>query len=954
MVQSFNTGLTPEINTAPDLLSSSLKGRAVKVLTGLLIFAVISAIAYTIFQQLSTRTHRELPNNKEEELDTDKRRKEEDPVDTPSDTTTTPSIKEKKSEDEERDTTGDGASTSPKEKNEDNKDPVDTSSNTTTTPSTEEKKSEDEKTGDGTSTSTIINISVDEMEVTPAKKPDKPKTFTYSSFHSTSPPPTIVRVDPEKKLSSEAVPGKKVSKKKKPKHKKPPTRKLTTRPGRARRRYTQVDIVKNVSSLANSCSRLYSSFGTDDGYNEESLTESLTTIQRSTQRFNNFLQALPPGWEAQYPELLKQLYDLRNLICVKMGYKGSMNITNPFQRIIDFNVSEYNSKERIQAARDLIKESRFLLNMLPEKLPAYPKKVPQSNSWIGKFWELVETISEAFVAGASLFADLDYPWSCAWKVLKYEKRILQIQRFVRSKALQKSNSKPNIKKEVKMTDSISFEDMGSTATSQADFLEFILSGIEIQNENPNRFNLKYLEELRKYNSKFIPPLRAEMSSLQQRIKKSTDSDSSEGFEELEQELALLDEISDFLFTGIVIEDVCQYTVNLFRGVGSRYVQGGNLSGEAKEIYGHLKNPFTKDFLLSCFQIKSVDQVLKGAKVSQQGNSLEGHFNTNFKPHTQGNPTHVLYSIKVQNGKKEPKTVQSLGFGTPTEEENALSASIIPELRSMLRSYLRKGKKHLFILNQNTKPKTTGTGNETNRTDEILDLQEDEGAENYYAIALSKNSTFYKTGGEEKNAEEFKKNLLNQFIPEESTGDARKALRMKTGCYISQKIIDELKEKVIDFDAKSTEMLNIIHEEMFGRHDELTPDERKLMIEHFYDSLSLFLIKELDVDSFNISCKDAIDRGAGSNAQLYANLAIVNCKKEKFNFSAADQARILMIMYARALFARKRQAYAERVIPVAKMIDDNIAKREAYGRMHKRIFGKATRFIQQRPVAASAA
>src|SRR5262249_26683424 len=156
-------------------------------------------------------------------------------------------------------------------------------------------------------------------------------------------------------------------------------------------------------------------------------------------------------------------------------------------------------------------------------------------------------------------------------------------------------------------------------------------------------------------------------------------------------------------------------------------------------------------------------------------------------------------------------IKALGMGTPTIEPLWGTAVLCSEFIGFIKSYKTKGKKHLYVSNQNTIPKTDWksyllNGDETARSNLILDAQdkkEMQGA--YYAIALSKNSHFYEQKHDYAklfNAQAFKDELYRQIFVYG---------REKSGCYIPESVRSEIK----DFDKECVNMMNSIHHHLFG-------------------------------------------------------------------------------------------------------------------------------------------
>lgn len=277
-------------------------------------------------------------------------------------------------------------------------------------------------------------------------------------------------------------------------------------------------------------------------------------------------------------------------------------------------------------------------------------------------------------------------------------------------------------------------------------------------------------------------------------------------------------------------------------------------------------------------------------------------------------------------------IKALGMGSPTVEDLQSNGSLAPEFIGFGKYYKQEGLKHLFVLNQNSIPKTgivsyVINGDETKRCSLILEAQDREDLRGaIYAIALSKNSPFYYQEGkyaEINDAEAFKKELWEQVFVKP---------REESGCYIPKTIREEIPE----FENIVRDVLIPgIHTHLFEGKKVLTDEERKLFIEQFYDHLTKLILSKIEFHTFNISCKDAIDRAAASNAQLYASSVITS--NQKGEISAEHQKMIFQLMMVRALFVRKRPPRHDRVARFADGLEFMLANKEKLQNLHLVLF-----------------
>ncbi|ADI38789.1 hypothetical protein [Waddlia chondrophila] len=491
----------------------------------------------------------------------------------------------------------------------------------------------------------------------------------------------------------------------------------------------------------------------------------------------------------------------------------------------------------------------------------------------------------------------------AWKVIKYETQVLELKKHI-EKAF------PFVLQDKDLVSSRLFVGNHRDAVQR---LYDILCEVEIDTTDDSRFSQDYLGQVRSLiNEQFIPVLRKELKS---------DSENSS-----------LHQIAEIMFTHVSLEKQCFDTLALFNQMGADAL--GQLPEEVDDTV-HGEHPFVKWINTIYHRISAVPYSAKAPLFNQWANSARGQWNRNFDPYRQGNPTHHFWSLRV--GKKE---VKMLGMGTPTNEDSWSQAHMNEEFIALMKRYKTVGKKHLFINNQNLIPKTGWTaslinGDETARCKLILDKQDDEDVKGaYFAIALSKNSTFYEQKGEWKErdlAETFKGNVFEQVC---------KGKRHITGSYIPETI----RELIPEFDEKARNVIEQIHEKVFEGKENLSVEERRWFIELFYDNLVKMIIVEGDFDSVNGSCKDQIDRGAGTNAQLAANCYIVSQKDGKL--TSEQQGHVLMLMMVRALLVRKRPPLTERVERFVEGMEMSFKHVEQLKALHKTLFLK-TPFVPLR-------
>lgn len=385
----------------------------------------------------------------------------------------------------------------------------------------------------------------------------------------------------------------------------------------------------------------------------------------------------------------------------------------------------------------------------------------------------------------------------------------------------------------------------------------LLGRVEINPKDDDRFRKEYLEALRhNYFSQLIPALR----------KGSKEGDPA------------FDKICEALFTRSFFEETCDEIIHEFEKAGKQ-----------KQPKSWLER---LDTLYKAIQ--AAPRKMKVQRATDLVIGVRGHWNVRYDPFAMGNPAHALYSLKVGREGENVRNVRALAFGSPTQR-----GQITPEFRGFLRAYRAQNKKHLYISNQSLIPRSSRLigGDERKRSWAILDLDK-EFPETYFVCALAKNSPFYYQRGQfEKidDAELFKEELINQAFHVDSN---------ISGIHFPISIREKL-----NLENFSKEAIKTIHQIMFQGKERLTREERKRFIEMYYVVVTEKLIVGLEVDSFNITCKEAIDRAAEANAELYAQTAL-GAGKEKLTDD--DRKRIEVLTFSRALMVRKRAIIKSRL------------------------------------------
>lgn len=214
----------------------------------------------------------------------------------------------------------------------------------------------------------------------------------------------------------------------------------------------------------------------------------------------------------------------------------------------------------------------------------------------------------------------------------------------------------------------------------------------------------------------------------------------------------------------------------------------------------------------------------------------------------------LYSVRsklaeVQFGNQK---TTFLRMACPVVGYNA-DPQIDPIFKSMLRALKDQGKKYLYINNQSLDAKydkrAIQSTLESNRSQALHALSRDpEFSQMFHVISLAHDSAFYKKG--DLSIEAIKTELCTHLM--RGTQGYQLPYNFDAeGGKIVQKIINDVANKY------------------FPNRKDLEAHERKQFLHIAYACLTRKVIEDLKVDVANITCKDGVDRAAGSAVNLFA-------------------------------------------------------------------------------------
>lgn len=379
-------------------------------------------------------------------------------------------------------------------------------------------------------------------------------------------------------------------------------------------------------------------------------------------------------------------------------------------------------------------------------------------------------------------------------------------------------------------------------------------------------------------------------------------------------------ISEILFTEMNLDDAAQSMLKKFIGWGA------SLTGlKAFDLEEGSNTSLVSGFDTAWRCLQAVPLSAKRPPLHQIASSMRGRWNVDFDPIRQGNLPHVLGKIRIVSA-SEVREVKALALGSPTIEGTLAYATLSPEFKGWMASYQSEGKSHLFVLNQNQIPSWRILGEvETDRIGAVTRFAEETVPDALYVCVLSKNSPFYFQSGEFAalfSAQEFKSQFLQQLfnLPKSQTGNS---------------FSTNLLKKIPGLEPWTESMIDALHQSLFSNQVSLSKEERLLFIDAAHSLLILFLIKELGVSSFNISCKDAIDRAVVSIAHLLALISLLSNQNRDLEF----RRKFFMVVFARALMVRKRPIFFDRLERIISSVQGFESKSECLIQSARSLLGE---------------
>ncbi len=377
------------------------------------------------------------------------------------------------------------------------------------------------------------------------------------------------------------------------------------------------------------------------------------------------------------------------------------------------------------------------------------------------------------------------------------------------------------------------------------------------------------------------------------------------------EVDLLQAVCFFRLTENHIYSFCENTVNMVikegyeqMEIAKKVLSERNLKDEADskaEAYNSLAVDWKRQFQA----IDAAPGRLKAERLAVEKGKLQGTLNFNFDPHRQGNVPFVLYDFPLQGlREKAVKSLRCLRFGTPTIEEMSLikSAYINPEFIGYVQFLQNTRQSHVYFSLQNDQSKWIG--NEKGRSSAIKELALDY-AGTLHVVILSQDSHFYEQKSPFDRCDEaqaFKLAFLDQMLHAEKSGFH----------------FPEDWKKCPEFISMLKRLLDDVHAILYPGQEILAKSEREDFIEIYYALAILFSLRYAQADFFNISCKDAIDRGGKCNSILFKIITLL------MDTAAAHLSEHRTITHAPALLTKKQaiiESRRKRLIPVLCRLSD---------------------------------
>jgi hypothetical protein len=237
-----------------------------------------------------------------------------------------------------------------------------------------------------------------------------------------------------------------------------------------------------------------------------------------------------------------------------------------------------------------------------------------------------------------------------------------------------------------------------------------------------------------------------------------------------------------------------------------------------------------------------------------------HWGVQYDLHLNGNHPFQTFELEIA-GKK----IQGIRFPISTYKVKD-QVEVIPEFKAFMEQYKEEGKTHLYI---NYVHRFDRSQNYREYDPKVIALEHFDRASDreLYLISLDKNSLFFYQI-EEHALDCSAENFMRQF----------KALLFseRSPFYFSEKIYKLVDKESFQENLKG--LIDLVHKMYFYKKPKLLLEERRAFIELAYNHFTEYFLGLVKPDSFNLNCKNTIDRGPGGISSFYIYALLRSGKK----------------------------------------------------------------------------
>jgi len=327
------------------------------------------------------------------------------------------------------------------------------------------------------------------------------------------------------------------------------------------------------------------------------------------------------------------------------------------------------------------------------------------------------------------------------------------------------------------------------------------------------------------------------------------------------------------------ENVFVNIINLVHEAVSEVSTEHRNGAAADQVWSHIAND-------NAALTKLLKQHASGPLIKVLNLLEDGSYNV-FDSLWQDNTPYQLFNIHA-----DARKVSNINMPSPTYQEFINKVSVTEEFKAALRLMMARmeGEHHLLI---NLQDRTSWK--EHARCVALEDLQKLSDFSNQITVVtLAKDTEFYHqlppyTTENHANVfiETFKKQILDE----------------NTGYYFPNQLKEMLEPQYID------DLMHAIHRVFFSGKNVLSRDARLDFIEICYAFLELKLIELVKPTSMSFTCKDGVDVGSASNAELFGFLRLLNPEP----WTQKDFDHLSFLLYTNPIMIRERIIMPERFV-----------------------------------------